>query len=197
MLLTGFRSFQRGTVNLFRSKGCKAVVSRSLRMIPSSGNRIQAARMWCSVGWATDFFYDSQLWRLAALQSLDLLRSTVPLWKDLKPVVNILLAQRGGNILKIGFALSNWPYLDSSCLLGGWFVLFSIVLWLETRALSLTVKLLFSKFKRFFNLVDQRNFSCNLLLWLGQKFVTISKFCCWSSWKITWTELISPLLVTL
>ena len=36
----------------------------------------------------------------------DLQRSTVHLWKDLDPVVNIVSAQETGSLLKIDFALS-------------------------------------------------------------------------------------------
>ena len=39
------------------------------------------------------------------------------LWKDLdSDVVNIVFAKQTGSISKIGFALSNWPYLHRAYL---------------------------------------------------------------------------------
>ena len=40
------RSFRRGTVSFFRSKGCKVVVSKTLVMIPLSRTQTWAARVW-------------------------------------------------------------------------------------------------------------------------------------------------------
>ena len=45
------------------SKGCKTTSCQSWRMILSSGNRTQAALVWCEVGCAAGFFSDLQLWQ--------------------------------------------------------------------------------------------------------------------------------------
>ena len=43
-------------------------------------------------------------------------RVTVPLWKDLDPVVNMFSAEQTGNILHIGFAFSKWPHFHRAYL---------------------------------------------------------------------------------
>ena len=109
-MLRRFRPFQRGTVGLCRSTGCKVTGCQSWRMILSSGNRTRAARIWFEYGWVAEFFSNLQLWKLVTLQHFDLQRPTVPLWKGLELVVNIL-AQETGRILKISFTLLKWPNL--------------------------------------------------------------------------------------
>ena len=79
------RSFQRGTVSLNRSKGCKVMIHQTLRMIPSSGTLSRATIVWCLVGRAADFFSDFQIWQLIILQTSDLQRPTVPVWRALSP----------------------------------------------------------------------------------------------------------------
>ena len=93
MLTTDSNSFQRGTVTLCRLKGCKVTVHQTLRMIKIVRDSNPGCR------------------QLVTLKLFDIQRPTVPLWKDLEPVVNILFAQETGCILKISFALSKRPYL--------------------------------------------------------------------------------------
>ena len=82
-MLRRFRSFQRGTVGLCRSTGCKVASCQSWRMILSSRNRTRAARVWFEVGRLAEFFSNLQLWQLVTLMQIDLQRPTAPLWKDL------------------------------------------------------------------------------------------------------------------
>ena len=74
-----------------------------LKSRPTGSSGARVGRQTCS--------WDLQLWQLVTLKPFDIQNSTVNLWKDLEPVVNILSAQETGFILKISFALSNWPYL--------------------------------------------------------------------------------------
>ena len=68
---------------LFRSKDYKVTVCQNLRMIQSSWTQTRAACIWLDSGRAAGFFLDLQLWQLVFLQSFDLQRPTIPLWKDL------------------------------------------------------------------------------------------------------------------
>ena len=77
------RSFQRGTVGLCRSTGCKVTSCQSWRMFLSSGNRTWAALEWFKAGQMAEFFSNLQLWQLVILMPVDLQRPTVPLWEDL------------------------------------------------------------------------------------------------------------------
>ena len=43
-------------------------------------------------------------------------RFTIPLWKDLSPIANIVSAQETSSILKIVFALSERPHLHEAYL---------------------------------------------------------------------------------
>ena len=66
----------------------------------------------CGARWAeAGFFSDLQLWHLVVLQPLDIQRLTVPLLKDLNLICWLIFFQESRGILKIGFALSKWPYL--------------------------------------------------------------------------------------
>ena len=79
-------------------------------MVQSSRTQTRAARIWFEYGWVAEFFSNLQLWKLVTLQHFDLQRPTVPLWKGLELVVNIL-AQETARILKISFTLLKWPNL--------------------------------------------------------------------------------------
>ena len=104
------RSFQRGALDLCRSMSCKFTVCQTLLDSPI----IQDSNPGCThlvqirlSGW---IFSNLQLWKLVTLQHFDLQRPTVPLWKGLELVVNIL-AQETARILKISFTLLKWPNL--------------------------------------------------------------------------------------
>ena len=119
-LLRRFRSLHRAIVNLCWSKGCKVTVCQTSRLILLSMSRTWVARLWFDYGWAAEFFSNLKLWQFVTLQPFDLQTPTVPLWKDLEPVVNILSAQETRSILKIGFALSKVPYLHSAYVVTVW-----------------------------------------------------------------------------
>ena len=51
------RSFKRGTVSLYRSKGCKVVACQTLKMIWSSRTRTRAARVWFESDRVAGFFF--------------------------------------------------------------------------------------------------------------------------------------------
>ena len=93
MLMRGFKSFQRGTVDLCRSKGCKVKVHQTLRMILLSKYQTLAAFVRCLVGRLAEFFSSLQLWQLVTLESFDLQRCTVPLWTRSNIFFNILYAK--------------------------------------------------------------------------------------------------------
>ena len=85
------RTFQRGTmhVSLCRSKGGRVTLHQTLMIIESSGTRTQVPRVWFNSGQAAELFSNLQIWQFVTLQPFDLLRPTVPLWKDLDLVANI------------------------------------------------------------------------------------------------------------
>ena len=83
-----FRSFQRGTVDLGRSTGCKVTICESWRMILSSRNRTRAALVWFEVGRAAGFFSDLQLWQHVTLQPADLQRPTIHFWNPWSTLIN-------------------------------------------------------------------------------------------------------------
>ena len=116
MLMRGFKSFQRGTVDLCRSKGCKVKVHQTLRMILLSKYQTLAAHVRCLVGRVAGFYSSLQLWQLVTLESFDLQRCTVPLRKDLIPIVNMLSAQESDIILNICLVLPQRPHLHRSYL---------------------------------------------------------------------------------
>ena len=76
-------------------------------MISSSRSLTRAARVWFELGRAAEFFSNLQIWQLVTLKPVDLQRSTVPLWKNLK-LGFIRLAE----LLRWVFALSKWPHLQ-------------------------------------------------------------------------------------
>ena len=53
------------------------------------------------------------------LQHFDLQTSTLPLWKNLKPVNIILSAQKSGRLLNISFVLPKRPHLQRAYLVSG------------------------------------------------------------------------------
>jgi len=113
-----FRSFQRGTVGLCKSKCCKVAEHQILRMILSYRTETP---VWCVVGWAwQSFSLNLQLWQLITFHLFYKQRpTTIPLWKDIILFKIILSTHKIGSILKIGFALSKWPHLHRTYVVGG------------------------------------------------------------------------------
>ena len=109
MLILGSRSFQMCTVGLFFSKGCKISsleIWKKKSAVRPKLNHMCAARVPVPDDWI-----NLTVWRTVTLQPFDLQRLTVPLWKDLEPIVNIVSAQETSSILRIGYAYSNRPHL--------------------------------------------------------------------------------------
>ena len=122
MLTTVSRSFQKGTLNLCRSKICKVICCQSWRFEKKSA--AQPPWSWTLHAWGLGlspewFDHPKSLMDHNFAGSLWPKRLTVPLWKDLDLVVCIAPAQETGKILKIGFDLSKWPYLQRACVIGG------------------------------------------------------------------------------
>ena len=85
----------------------QAVNVRGLKKIlPIGGPRATRVR----ISRSAEFFSNLEHWQLVILMPVDLQRPTVPLWKGLELVVNIL-AQETARILKISFTLLKWPNL--------------------------------------------------------------------------------------
>ena len=83
-------SFHRGIESLCRSIGCKVTVCQTLKMITLFRTLTQAD--WFNQGWSREGNF-SQTSTLTAckLQTFDIQRARVPLWKNFHPVVNPLL----------------------------------------------------------------------------------------------------------
>ena len=101
-----------------RSKGCKLVFCLTLKMICLSRTQTRAARVWLDSGRAAGFFLDLQLWQLVFLQSFDLQRPAIPLWKDLNLLYWLRFCPRDQEHFKHRFALSNWPHFNRAYVLG-------------------------------------------------------------------------------
>ena len=78
--------------------------AENLKMIKLSGTQTWAADVWFDSSQLAEFFLNLQLWQLVSLQPFNLQRPSVPLCKDLDPVVNIVSAQETCSILRIGFS---------------------------------------------------------------------------------------------
>ena len=123
-----FRSFKRGTVSLCRSKDCKVASLQSLRSEKKFAARHTTHHMQVRVLNEGNILKDWPTARpTATLQPFDLQRPTVPLWKNLDPVVNIISDQRAGSIFKMAFALSKWPHLHGVYSVGV-FTVFSLTI---------------------------------------------------------------------
>ena len=67
MLTTGLRSYQRGTLSLCRSKGCKVTVRQTVRMLKNSGLEPWAELEWCDSGQEAEVFVKPQTFRMIKL----------------------------------------------------------------------------------------------------------------------------------
>ena len=105
---TRSRSFQKGAVTLWRSKGCKVPVCHTLWIIQSSGTQIWSACMWFDS--SRILFSNLQIWQLIKLQPFNLQRSKY-LFRKILILLLTVSAEQTASVLKIGFALSNWPQL--------------------------------------------------------------------------------------
>ena len=97
MLTAGFRSLQRGTVGLYRSKGCKVVVGQAL-MINHIARELNPGRPHMVRLWPSGRIY-FQISNFEGLQLCSL--PLVPLLKDLNLANNIVSDQVCGSISKI------------------------------------------------------------------------------------------------
>ena len=82
-MLGRLRSFQRGTVGLFRSPGSKVTSCQSWRVDKKFCPQPESNHTSAALVRFLDDRIILQLWQLVTLQSVDLQRPTVPLWKDL------------------------------------------------------------------------------------------------------------------
>ena len=83
LMLKRLRSFQRGTVGLFRSTSCKVTSCQSLRFEKSSATRPTSNHTQGAWVWLPDDRIILQLWQPVTLQPVDLQRLTEQFWKDL------------------------------------------------------------------------------------------------------------------
>ena len=118
-MLRRLRSFQRGTVGLCRSTGCKDTSCQSWRSeknpaaLPTS-NHTSAAR----VRFPDDRII-LQLWQPVTLQPVDLQTPTVPLWKYLNLLKNSSSTEKTKRIFNTSYALSKWPTLHRAYVISG------------------------------------------------------------------------------
>ena len=133
-----FRSFLRGVVSLCRSKGCKVSVCQILKINLLPGRVSNPSCM--HVGLAAkqqNIFSSIHLWQHVNLQPFDPQIFTVPLWKNLKHLKNILLTDKNGRIFKIGFSLSKWPHLHRAFYVREWRVMIMTVCTFFVRSCSI------------------------------------------------------------
>ena len=116
-LLRRLRSFQRGTVGLCRSTGCKVTSCQIWRFEKNSPARLESNITHEAWSWVSDNWIILKVWQTATLQPFNLTKTTVPFRKDLDPVINIVSAQETDSILTIDFALSKWPHLHRAYVL--------------------------------------------------------------------------------
>ena len=118
-MLKRFRSYQRGTLGLCIPTGCKVTSCQSLRMILSSGNQIQAALMWFEMGQVADFFQTSNFdslyfWSQLTYRNLQCLFGKISTF-----LANLISIKRTRWIFDTCYALSKWPHLHRTYVIGG------------------------------------------------------------------------------
>ena len=94
------RFFQRDTLSLCRSKGCKITVHQTLRDLECTSTPAEQQNIFFKAPALTACNFTA-LW------------PTVPLWTDLDPFFNMLSDQETGSILEICFAISKRLHLHS------------------------------------------------------------------------------------
>ena len=111
--LKGFRSFNAKNLESVGQRAAKWLAIKLWEWFDFAQNRTRAD--WptgAGAGWQT-FACDLQLWQLLTLKPCYLQKPTLPLWKDLTLVVNILSAQENDRTFKMFFAWSKYPYFTS------------------------------------------------------------------------------------
>ena len=117
-----FRSFKRGTVSLFMSKGCKTTSCQIWRSEKNPAPRPTSNHTSAAQVWFLDDTIILQLWQLVTLQPLDLQRSTVTgkISTSLTNTVSIERTEKTERIFNTSYSLSKWPHLLRAYLLGLW-----------------------------------------------------------------------------
>ena len=111
-VLRRFKSFHIGIVSVYRSKGCKVVVSQLWRWLSHPGVKFGPPTCGLTQAEWQNFFPIFQLRQLLTLQPCDLQQPTVSLWKDF----NLLKSKEIG-FFKIAQAHSKWPYFNGAYVL--------------------------------------------------------------------------------
>ena len=119
MFLKIFRSFQRGTVGLCRSKRCKITSCQSWRSQERSASRPRpqsASLPGFEPRSRSNHSQSLMAGNFAALWPTD---PKFLALKDLNPFKIVSKVQKTSSILRVGFALSKWPHLHRAYVVGG------------------------------------------------------------------------------